>query len=473
MVSSSSGILEISCKSNMKETLVTYNESEMTNKHPREKRSFRWIDLSNGMKVVLISDQNMGEKCGISLDMQVGSLLDERDYQGVAHLIELSLFDSLVCINDSHLSTGEEIYGDLCHDNDCLRKSFHEYLKIIGGTFVSGTTLSSTNFHIKLKKKNDLTPCLYRLLSIFKKATFTTESIQAHLQIIEATHKKYSKQEIRIKYQKWRSLSRGTSPMNMYSNGSLETLLPDSRSIQALLHQVQTQFMKWYTSSDIMNISISSSYSIESLKQSTIRTLLSPASPSNNNIRYKLTLTNIFDMPYTKEETGRIVRMIGKKDSISIRYFVPLSSIHIVDKEENHHIFTRPLQLISHILGMQSNHSLSHILRKEGLIEDFITVTTYRGCSHIHIELHMKVTSQRAIYPLLSSINHYIHSSLKQNTHLHTEMVAHYMYTYLHISDPSFDMCMYAAEGMEQYSPQTLLLSSYPLVGKNVNYQYW
>ncbi|MGB1907637.1 MAG: insulinase family protein, partial [Spongiibacter sp.] len=54
-------------------------------------RAFRYLQLDNGLKVLLVSDPG-ADKAGASLDVHVGSRQDPKNYQGLAHFLEHMLF---------------------------------------------------------------------------------------------------------------------------------------------------------------------------------------------------------------------------------------------------------------------------------------------------------------------------------------------------------------------------------------------
>lgn len=58
---------------------------------PNEDRSMSYIQMENGLQVLLISDPD-AEQAGAALDVKVGSLSDPSEFQGLAHAVEHCLF---------------------------------------------------------------------------------------------------------------------------------------------------------------------------------------------------------------------------------------------------------------------------------------------------------------------------------------------------------------------------------------------
>ena len=60
-------------------------------KSPEDSRLYRGVTLDNGLRALLISDEST-DKSAASLDLNVGSMSDPRDLQGLAHFCEHMLF---------------------------------------------------------------------------------------------------------------------------------------------------------------------------------------------------------------------------------------------------------------------------------------------------------------------------------------------------------------------------------------------
>ncbi len=56
-----------------------------------DKRDYKGLILNNGLKVLLISDPET-DKSAAALDVNIGSMSDPRDLQGLAHFLEHMLF---------------------------------------------------------------------------------------------------------------------------------------------------------------------------------------------------------------------------------------------------------------------------------------------------------------------------------------------------------------------------------------------
>ncbi|GFX56857.1 insulin-degrading enzyme [Trichonephila clavipes] len=60
-------------------------------KSEEDSRQYRGLELSNGMKIFLVSDPST-DKSAAALDVQIGSMSDPREFPGLAHFCEHMLF---------------------------------------------------------------------------------------------------------------------------------------------------------------------------------------------------------------------------------------------------------------------------------------------------------------------------------------------------------------------------------------------
>jgi insulysin len=91
-----------------------------------DKRQYKALVLSNGLKVIVISDVET-DKSAAALDVNIGSMSDPRSVQGLAHFLEHMLF------------LGTEKYPE---END-----YSKYISRNGGQSNAFTSGSHTNFY--------------------------------------------------------------------------------------------------------------------------------------------------------------------------------------------------------------------------------------------------------------------------------------------------------------------------------------
>ena len=122
----------------------------------------RYLELGNGLKVMLASDPN-SKSSAASLDIKIGSFHDPVHLQGLAHLCEHVLF------------TGSELFPN---------ESYSAFLGQRGGTSNAYTTSEHTNFHFDVPSEH-FVDALKRFVSFFQCPILRESSIQNELEIIQ------------------------------------------------------------------------------------------------------------------------------------------------------------------------------------------------------------------------------------------------------------------------------------------------
>ena len=123
---------------------------------------FRYIELKNSLKVLLVSDPTT-KTSGAALDIKIGSFHDPVHLQGLAHLCEHVLF------------TGSELFPN---------ESYSAFLGQRGGTSNAFTTSEHTNFHFEVPCEHFI-DALIRFVSFIQCPILRESSIQNELEIIQ------------------------------------------------------------------------------------------------------------------------------------------------------------------------------------------------------------------------------------------------------------------------------------------------
>ena len=91
-----------------------------------DKRIYRHIKLKNGLKAIIIADEE-ADKSAASLDVKVGCSLDPRPLYGTAHFLEHMLFMG------TEKYPGENEYSQFIQNNGGMNNAY--------------TSLTNTNYH--------------------------------------------------------------------------------------------------------------------------------------------------------------------------------------------------------------------------------------------------------------------------------------------------------------------------------------
>ena len=139
----------------MNSNVFPLNINKQVIKSPNDKNEYYLDILPNGLRYILASNPEI-DRSGVGLDVYIGAADDPREYQGLAHCLEHTIF------------LGSEKYPEA--------SSFDNFLNNNSGSSNANTGLENTNFHYDIS--NDaLEESISMFSEIFKKPLFTKELI--------------------------------------------------------------------------------------------------------------------------------------------------------------------------------------------------------------------------------------------------------------------------------------------------------
>ena len=141
--------------------------SEGVLKPVSDQREYRYIELENGLRVMLISDAG-ADKAAASLDVNVGSRQDPKDYQGLAHFLEHMLF------------LGTEKYPEA--------GAYQAYITAHGGSHNAFTSFEHTNYFFDISA-DSLEPALDQFAQFFVGPLFNAEYVQREVNAVNSEYR--------------------------------------------------------------------------------------------------------------------------------------------------------------------------------------------------------------------------------------------------------------------------------------------
>ena len=282
--------------------------------------------LSNGLKVLLISDPDT-LKSSAALGVNIGSLVDKKDEQGLAHFCEHLLF------------MGTKKYPS---END-----YREYISKNGGLSNAGTQSDRTIYYFDVSNEA-LEGALDRFAQFFISSTFNEGSVEREIKAVDNEFSNNLNNDGRRAHQIKASEMNKDSPFNKFSTGNLKTLsLPDIRDRLLV-------FYKKYYSSDIMTLCVYSNKSLEDLLK-LVEGLFSPIPKIEN-----------FKLPRYDEVKPFI------EDNQKMFYkIVPIKNVNELQLEWNfpfcEDYYAKPLGYLSCVLGHEGPNTLTSALNKDNL----------------------------------------------------------------------------------------------------------
>ncbi len=166
-----------------------------------EQRDFRYLQLQNGLKVLLISVPG-ADKAAASLDVHVGSGDDPNAFQGLAHFLEHMLF------------LGTEKYPQA--------GEYQAFITANGGSHNAFTSFEHTNYFFDIAE-GALEPALDRFAQFFIAPLFNAEYVQREVNAVDSEYRAKLRNEARRELAVFKSQLNPDHPFSKFSVGNLKT----------------------------------------------------------------------------------------------------------------------------------------------------------------------------------------------------------------------------------------------------------
>ncbi|CAG9536896.1 unnamed protein product [Cercopithifilaria johnstoni] len=302
-------------------------------KSNEDKREYRGLELTNGLRVLLISDPKT-DKSAASLDVNVGHLMDPWNLPGLAHFCEHMLF------------LGTDKYP-----------SENEYSKFIsshGGVTNAYTATDHTNYHFDIAPEH-LNGALDRFVQFFLCPQFTESATEREVRAVDSEFSNGLFNDQWRMLQVERSLSKPCHDYGKFGTGNHTTLMVEALKNGIEPRKALLKFHKTYYSSDIMSFAILGKESLDQLEQMV-------ASLSFGDIEKKNVSRKTWNEgPYGEEQLGVKVELVPVKD---LRYLT--LTFPIRDYRDDYRSW--PAHYVSHLIGHEGPGSLLSELKRRGWV---------------------------------------------------------------------------------------------------------
>ena len=305
-------IITISCSSKTKSM-----------KHPLDKSQTRTVTLENGVKVYLLSDPKFNVSAA-SMSVEVGSLDNPNEREGLAHFLEHMLF------------LGTKKYPDV--------DEYSTYLKTFGGYSNAYTAPDHTNYQFQVLP-DGFEGALDRFAQFFISPLFTEEYTAREVNAVNSEHQK----NIMSDYWRQRNVAnqflKEGHPLKKFSTGSLETLGDITRD--ELL-----EFYNQHYSANRMGLALLSTHSLDQMETWTRQYFSNIANHNLDRNSYDAEL-------YDKKESFRLIQIEPVKDlrDLEISFALPGTRDMYTSK---------PGRQLGFILGHEGKGSLLSYLKDKG-----------------------------------------------------------------------------------------------------------
>ena len=294
-------------------------------KSPADRKSYRVVQLENGLKAALVSDP-AGDKAAASLDVRAGSGSDPENWQGLAHLLEHVLF------------LGSEKYPK--------PDEYHAFITEHGGDRNAYTAFDSTNYFFEISPEH-LRPALDRFSRFFIDPTFNAEFIARERSVVHSEYQAGRKQDRRRIWAARRQLLNPAHPASRFSVGSEHTLRDRDG---ADLRSTMTDFYRRHYSAEVMSLALVGREPLDQLEKW--------AREMFGQVPARGAAPPSFEAPYTERRAVR-QDVVAQKDEMRALFFFPVPGARA-------HYRTKPLGYIANLLGHEGEGSLLALLTELG-----------------------------------------------------------------------------------------------------------
>lgn len=297
---------------------------------PADPYEYRYMALENGLKVLLVKTPD-ADKASAALSVNVGSMDDPTDREGLAHFLEHMLF------------LGTEPYPE--------PDEYQQFIKQNGGTHNAFTAYAQTTYFFDIDNEQ-LPGALDRFAPFFISPTFDAAYVDREKNAVHAEYSASLKEDGRRIYSAQKLAMNPEFGFARFSTGNLDTLAdrPDSKIRDELI-----SFYRTHYSSDRMTLVIAGDYELDQLGNQA-RQLFSDV--PKRDVHFQRDDVPVFADGHLPMD----MNIAPIKELRELRFTFPLPEI----LSQYQH---KPVSLIANLIGHEGEGSLLALLKEKGWAE--------------------------------------------------------------------------------------------------------
>ncbi|KAI8322211.1 hypothetical protein GQ54DRAFT_328450 [Martensiomyces pterosporus] len=299
-------------------------------KSASDTREYRLIRLPNGLTAMCVHDPTESKSCA-ALDVNVGSLADPPEFQGLAHFCEHLLF------------MGTERYPK--------ENEYNAYLSAHGGYSNAYTDLEDTCYYFEVTY-DALEGALDRFSQFFINPLFTADCTDREVRAVDSEHKKNIQNDMWRQYQIEKELSSPSHPFNLFATGNADTLTGAAKELGVDLREELLKFHAKYYSADIMKLVIVGRDSLDQLAEWAVSKFSEIESKGMTKPLFK-------GHPLTKKEVGKLIRIKSIREQRTLDLTFPLPDL-------KPYYLTKPARYLGSLIGHEGKGSVLSYLKRRG-----------------------------------------------------------------------------------------------------------
>ncbi|KRW82825.1 peptidase M16 [Marinobacter sp. P4B1] len=324
-------------------------------KSPNDPNEYRYLELDNGLRVVLASDP-AADKAAASMNVAVGSGNDPEDREGLAHFLEHMLF------------LGTEKYPD--------PGEYQQFIRSHGGSHNAFTAFADTNYFFDVEGEF-LEPALDRFAQQFSHPLFTAELVDRERNAVHSEYSAKLKEDGRRLLSVRKAAGNPDHAFSQFAVGNLSTL---ENTDDNPLRPDLIEFWEQNYSANIMTLAVYGPQPLDEL-ETMVRERFSAI--ANRNLTARTHPEPLYDLEQLPEK----VTAQTLKDSRNMTLSFPIPS-----QRDNYQ--TKPASYVANLLGHEGHGSLFDVLKRAGLVESLSAGLGMDTGEHATLDLSMSLTRE-------------------------------------------------------------------------------
>ncbi len=317
-----------------------------------DKKTYRYVTLDNGLKVLLIHDEDC-QQSAASLAVNVGHFNDPIEHEGLSHLLEHMMF----------LGTAKYPNPD----------EYQQFIKRHGGQHNAWSGAEFTNYYFSIDNQY-FSQALDRFSQFFITPLLDGQWIAKEVNSVHSEYLLKVNDDSRRLAAVIKETVNPHHPYSQFSVGNETTLSANPQYLESLLKT----FFETNYSSDKMTLVLLSNASLSTLEQE--------AAQLFGSIAQRDSLTTFPDVPlYTKEQQHVEIHVVPLNDikKLTLTFPVPIEDINYSCK---------PFSYIAHLLGHEGKGSLLSCFKMFDLANELTAGTGLSGYNFREFSIEIELT---------------------------------------------------------------------------------
>jgi len=341
-------------------------------KSPADKKTYRAIELPNGLRALLISqptEETEKVASAVSMVVEAGSMHEPRGIAGLAHFCEHLLF------------MGTEKYPD--------ENTFDNFVSKFGGYSNASTHDGFTRYHFEMMEKTRFKEALDIWAQFFISPLMKRNTVEREINAVDSEFDLARQNDWcrKLFVMQARLMTPGhPEQQNGWGNGKMILEVPKENGIDS--YDVLQEWYPRHYSSKWMQLCIQSPHSLDEL-ESYVTSIFAdvPTRPGLEKPATDPFTSTAFSEAFLEGEKNRLIKYCPIKDELTLDMW-----FHVPTLQQ--HFTSDPSALIGYLLGHEGDGSVLEKLKQEGLATELYIDANDHSPISTHIEISIRLTDK-------------------------------------------------------------------------------